>query len=176
MKKIVFPLILILTFPFFFSCDELEDLASFDLNTQSGIDREVTISENDPLTFSTSFTVSLANNPDIQDYIDKIQEYRINKVTYQIRSFSAPTENDVLLSGVFKVGSVEVDLEKVNLTQMHLNGTIATLDLTDQELIEMAKSLESGQSISGSLAGEVTSKPVYFQVYIEFDLSLRVSG
>jgi len=176
MLKISLSLLLILAFPFFFSCDELEELTTFDLNTKSGIDREVTISENDPLTFSTTFTLSMASNPDIQDYITKIKEYKVNKVTYQIRSFSGPSEENVLLSGVLKFGTVDVDLDKVNLTQMYLMGTTANLDLTDPELVNLAKALESTKSITGSLAGEVTDKPVYFIVYFEFDLTLRVEG
>ena len=91
-------------------------------------------------------------------------------------TYSGPPEGDVLLSGTFKLGSINILLDKVNLNQMYNNQTIATLDLTDQELVDLAKMLESNKSVSGSLAGEVTDKPVYFIIYVEFDLTLRVEA
>ena len=158
------------------SCDKIDELNSWDLDTETGIDFEVDITENDPNTFSTTFTVSLANNPDITDYIDKIDDYKVNKVTYQIWTYSSPVPNDVLLTGSLKLGSINIFLDKVNLQQMYLMGSIATLDLTDQQLFDLAELLKSSKEVSGSLAGEVTGKPVNFLIYVEFDLTLRVKG
>jgi hypothetical protein len=174
MIKIALPLAIILFFPFIYSCDKIDELRTWDLDTETGIDFEVNITESDPTTFSTTFSISLASNPDIVDYIDQIEEYKINKVTYQIWSYSSSVANDVLFSGTLKLGSINIFLDKVNLQQMYLMGTTATLDITDQELVELAKTLKSNQSVSGSLAGEVTDKPVYFFVYVEFDLTLRI--
>jgi len=170
------PLVILLFFSFFFACDKIEELTSWDLNTEAGIDFDVDITENDPTTFSTSFSLSLTDNPDISDYINKIKEYKVNKVTYQIMSYSSPVANDVLLTGTLKLGTINIFLDKVNLQEMYMMGNTATLDLTDQELVDLAKTLESNKSVSGSLAGEVTDRPVYFLIYVEFDLTLRIEG
>lgn len=174
MIKITTPVYFILFLSFLFSCDKIEELTTMDLDTEAGIDFEVNIAESDPVIFSTTFSISLAGNPDLQDYIDLIREYTINKVTYQIWNYSSSVENDVLFSGSLKLGSINILLDKVNLQQMYLMGTTTTLDLSDQELKELAKALESNQAVSGSLAGEVTDKPVYFLIYVEFDLTLQV--
>jgi hypothetical protein len=176
MIKNALPLAILLFFPFFFSCDKVDELTTWNLDAEAGIDFDVDITENDPTAISTSFTISLADNPDIADYINKIKEYKVNKVTYQIWSYSSSVANDVLLTGTLKLGAINIFLDKVNLQEMYMMGTTVTLDLTDQELAELGKTLGSNKSVSGSLAGEVTDKPVYFLIYVEFDLTLRVEG
>lgn len=172
--KIAPSLMLLFIFPTFISCEKTDELTSKDLDTRAGVEIGVDITENDPNTFSTSFLFSLGDYSEISAYLNRIQEYQVNSVTYQIQTYDSPVINDVLFTGTLKLGTINIFLDKVNLQEMYLSGTSQTLDLTDQDLINLAKTLESGQTISGSLAGEVTDKPVNFLVYLEFDLTLRV--
>lgn len=172
--KINLSLMMLIAVPFLFSCEKTDELTSRDLETAAGADFEVNIAENDPNTFSTFILFSLGDYPDISDYLNRIQEYQVNRVSYEIRAFDSQVANDVLFSGTLKLGAINIFLDKVNLRAMYQAGAAQTLDLTDQDLKDLAKTLESGQSISGSLAGEVTGKPVNFLVYVEFDLTLRV--
>lgn len=174
--KINLSLMVLFIVPLFFSCDNTDELTSSELDTAVGVDFEVNITENDPSTFSTSILFSLEDYPGISDYVSRIQEVQVNSVTFAIRAYDSPVANDVLFSGTLKLDAINIFLDKVNLREMYQTGSTQTLDLTDQDLRDLAMTLESNQSISGSLAGEVTGKPVNFLVYVEFNLTLRVGA
>jgi hypothetical protein len=176
MMKINLSLLVLFIVFLFFSCDKTDEITSRELDTIAGVDFEVNIAENDPSTFSTSILFSLGDYPDISDYLNRIQEVQVNSVTYAIRAYDSPVANDVLFSGTLKLDAINIFLDKVNVRDMYQTGVTQALDLTDQDLSDLARTLESSQSISGSLAGEVTGKPVNFQVYVEFDLTLRVGA
>jgi hypothetical protein len=174
--KINLSLMVLFIIPLFFSCDKTDELTSREMDIAAGVDFKVNMAENDPSTFSTSILFSLGDYPDISDYLNRIQEVQVNSVTYAIRAYDSPVVNDVLFSGTLKLDAINIFLDKVNLREMYQTGSTQTLDLTDQDLKDLAKTLESGQSISGSLAGEVTGRPVNFLVYVEFGLTLRVGA
>jgi len=166
---------IIFLFTLIYSCEQIEELRTWDLNTEAAKDFEVFITEEDPLAIDETFTISL-DDPDVQENINKIDEWKVNKVTYQIWTYTGPPEGDVMLSGTLELGPVDVSLSNVNLNQLFMQQTVEELDLTDQELVNLANALRSTKSITGSLVGEVSDKPVYFIIYVKFDLTLRVKA
>ncbi len=175
MIKKALPFVIILLFPIIYSCDQLEELTGWDLNTEAAKDFIVNITEEDNLSIDESFTISI-DDPEVQENINKIDEWKVNKVSYQIWSYTGPIEGDVLLSGTLDLGPVDVSLSNVNLNQMFMSQTVAELDLTDQELVNLANALRSTKSITGTLIGNVTDKPVYFIIYVKLDLTLRIQA
>jgi len=91
-----------LLFLLFYSCDQINDLREFEINTDTGLPINININENDPDLIGGSFTI-LLNQHDIQENIYKIEEYQINQVTYQITAYDETP--DILVSGNIIVGS-----------------------------------------------------------------------
>jgi len=93
-------------------------------------------------------------------------------VTYQVVTYDGMP--DFILDGTFYLGTANVGITNANLYDMYLNATESTLNLTDEELVVLAIGLKTSFNISGNINGSVSDYPVYFDIYLKFDVTARV--
>jgi hypothetical protein len=170
MKKIGL-FIWLLSFFLFYGCDSLNEIKTIDLDTTIKHSVPVNIAETDPSSVEEDFSVDASSNSEVSKYLDKIQEYTVNKITYKIKNYSGAA--GILLDGQAKFGSNVADISNLNLSEAAGAGTVFEFDLDQNALKAIANDLENGNEISGSLEGTVSGKPVSFTVEFEFDISLK---
>jgi len=68
MIKKALTIVIILLLPVIYSCDKLDELRSFDINTQIGYVLSFTIFEEDPWSINESFFITISD----QDILDKL--------------------------------------------------------------------------------------------------------
>ncbi len=78
--------ILLLIFTFV-SCDEVDELTQIDLNTTLIEEVQVTLSENNA-SLSESLTINLADNDDIEPYLNQIESITVNSASYVIKDYN----------------------------------------------------------------------------------------
>jgi len=172
MIKKILAIILILLFPMIYSCDKIDDLKSFNVDALAGIPFYFEVNENDPLTINEGFSIFL-DDPDIQDNLDKIDKYTIRKITYQVTYYGGM--NDVILNGNFNLGSsVSIPVANVNLNTLFVSGTVNELNLSDQDLSNLANELKSIGFLTGTISGSVSDKPLYCEILLEMDVTAKV--
>lgn len=171
MKKALILLVIIL-FPLIYSCDKIDELKAFHVDSVSGIPFYFEVNENDPLTIDEGFSIFL-DDPDIQDNLDKIDQYTINKITYTITYYQGI--NDIILNGSLNIGSsVSIPVTNANLNTLFTSATVTELNLSDQDLNNLAKELKSNSYLTGKITGSVSDKPLYCEVYIELNITAKV--
>lgn len=176
MKKLIQPLVIFVFFPVLYSCDKIDELRSFDINTDLGYEYAFIITEQDPSTINDVFVVFI-NDQDILDNLSKIEEWKVNKLTYQITNYFYEGASDVILNGTLTFGSVDVNVTNVNLLNLYVSGEEVTLDVTDQDLVNLANEIKATAAttgITGSITGEVSGKPVWFNVFVKMYLTAKV--
>lgn len=173
MKKLILTIVVALLIPLIYSCDKLDSLREFDINTQTEYVLYFTIFEEDPQTINEDFFITI-NDQDILDNLDNIEEWKVNKVTYQVVTYDGMP--DIILNGTFSLGSANVSISNANLYNLFINGTESTLDLTDDELVALANDLKSIFTLYGNINGSVSDKPVYFNLQLKFDVTARAKA
>lgn len=171
MKKALIFLV-ILSFPWIYSCDKIDELKAFHVDSVSGIPFYFEVNENDPLTIDEGFSIFL-DDPDIQDNLDKIDAYTINAITYTITYYGG-MEN-IVLNGSINIGSsVSIPVTDANLNELFISSAVTELNLSDQDLRNLANELKSNTYLTGKITGNVSDKPLYCEVYIELDITAKV--
>jgi len=66
MKELLLPISIFVLFPILYSCDKIDELRSFDINTDLGYEYAFIITEQDPSTINDVFVVFI-NDQDILD-------------------------------------------------------------------------------------------------------------
>ena len=173
MKKLLLPLAVILLFPLIYSCDELTN-PSFDIDTDLGYEYSFYITEQDASTINDEFIVFI-NDQDVLDNLSNIEEWKVDKVTYQVTVYDGAP--DIVLNGTLIFGSIDVSVSNLNLLNAYTSGTEATLPVSDQDLVNLANEIKANAATSGiigSITGNVSGKPVWFSVYVKMYLTARV--
>jgi hypothetical protein len=78
--------ILLLIFTFV-GCDEVEELTQVDFNSTLTEEVQVTLSENNAA-FSESLSINLADNDDIEPYLNKIESITVTSASYVIKDYN----------------------------------------------------------------------------------------
>lgn len=174
MKKVLLPFAIIIFFPLIYSCDKIDELRSFDINTDLGVEYSFYITEQDPSTINDVYVIFI-NDQDILDNLSKIDQWKVNKVTYQVTEYDGAS--DIVLNGTLYFGSVDVSVSNLNLLDMYTSGTETTLPVSDQDLVTLANEIKATGATNGvnvSITGEVSGKPVWFNIYLKVYLTVRV--
>jgi hypothetical protein len=165
-------LILILPFSALInSCDTINP--DIDIDTDLGYEYYFSITEQDPSTIHDEFIVFI-NDQDILDNLENIKKWKVNKITYQITSYFYEGTPDVTLSGTLTFGSVDVSVSNVNLLDLYVSAEEVALNVSDQDLSTLANEIKATAATSGiigSISGEISGKPVYFNVYVRMYLT-----
>ena len=82
--KTLFILLLIFSFV---SCEEVDELTQIDLNTTLTEEVQVTLSENNA-SLSESLTINLADNDDIEPYLNQIESITVTSASYVIKDYN----------------------------------------------------------------------------------------
>ena len=84
-------ILLILISFLFVSCDEVEELAEFNVTTTLSETATITLSENNS-TYSEAIIISLEDNSDISPYLDQIESVEILEGYYKIENYQGVDE------------------------------------------------------------------------------------
>ncbi|MUU77895.1 hypothetical protein [Winogradskyella endarachnes] len=171
--KIKFSLLLLLVSVF--SCDDLDELTEIDIIQDFTTTISVDVpedSEGQPQSFSTSTTLDISDNEEIQDNIDLIENMSINSITYEITNFSG-SEGAILTEGQLIFGTTTIAVSNINLEQSDIDNTLYTITDTSG-FNEIANNLENNLLINVSLAGTVNETPVVFDIEVNIDLTVTV--
>jgi len=79
-------LVLILSVLTFASCDEIDELTKVDFNSTLTQEVSVTLSENNA-SISESLTIRLADNEDIEPYLNQIESITVTSASYVIKDY-----------------------------------------------------------------------------------------
>jgi hypothetical protein len=176
MKKLLLSSVIILLFPLIYSCDKINELRSFDVNTDLGYEYSFYIGEQDPTTINDVFVVFI-NDQDILDNLSNIEEWKVDKITYQVTVYDGAP--DIVLSGTLVFGSIDVDVSNINLFNLYTSGTETSFNISDQDLVNLANDIKNNASttgITGSISGNVSGQPVWFNVYVKVYVTVRVKN
>jgi hypothetical protein len=80
-------LALILSVVVFTSCEEIEELTEVDFNSTLTQEVSVTLSENNT-SISESLTIRLADNEDIEPYLNQIESITVTSASYRIKDYN----------------------------------------------------------------------------------------
>lgn len=156
----------------FNGCEEVDELTRVDFNTTLTEEVMVALSESNA-GFDENFTLNLANNDDIEPYLDKIESISITSATYTIKDYSGlDTATGSLtlnaaseLFGPFQHTFFEDDQ----------NATIFTLD--DSKLNALANSLTSSNQLSIDVSGSQNpAQNASFTVEFRFQLEVTAQA
>ena len=150
-------------------CDLFKDAATITIPTDLTVDVPVVaiekksadlVSDVNAIDFSGSATLSLADNPDIADYLEKIREVTLEKVVITVNELGSATVNTITAS-VANVGTLGT---QTNVTSTN-NSFTPTVDQSVYDAAE-ARLLDDKQ-ITVTVTGNV-SGPVTFTVHFNF--------
>ena len=152
-------------------CNKINDLNTIDLNSDLQKSYTANITESDPLTVNQTFSLDAGNDDKIKKYLDHIQDYTVNKVTYMISDYSGAS--GITLNGTLNFGSVSIAITALDLQGASTAGTAYDLQLSQADLDAIAADFKDGNSISGSLQGSVSDKPVTFTVTVTISVTVN---
>lgn len=164
-------LLLFLAICCFYSCDKIDELTEVDFNTT--FTEEVVINLSDQSdAFSGTIMIDLAENPDIEPYLNKLENIKITSATYQIVSY----QGDPAATGDAGVTAVGQFFGPYNHSfQQDLNsGQSFELSGADK-LNELANSLQSTQQLNIVVAG--TQNPAQIgSLTIRFTINTEITA
>jgi hypothetical protein len=83
--------------------------------------------------------------------------------------------NDVIMNASFYIGwSESVPITNVNLNTLFMSGAVTQLNLSDQDLANLASELKKSGFLTGYITRSVYDKPVYCEVFIEMNITAKV--
>ena len=172
MKNIIkFLAILLISFTFN-SCDEVEKLADVDFST--------TLVEKIPVHFdedTTQESIDLSidmslDNVDTHDYLDKIKNLSIKKLTYKIVDLTGGDESSYMQVNLLMDAFELQHNLAMNIQEDFNNETI--FEITDVNLLnQIANSIKTNKQISVSLSGDYQSQTITdFKIEVTLDLDV----
>ena len=174
-----FILILPLVLVSFSSCELFEDTLSTDIDTELSQTFNLSISEQDNLTYAETKIISVEDDPDVRDYIDNIKDYTINEVYYTITGYAGA--EDITFSGSVAFSSPESnDATTLVIFDDLLIPTFADGQkhdfATEADSIEVAENiLLNYEAIKIYLAGTFSDAPVSFNLTVYYDVTVKAS-
>lgn len=171
-NKIKFLTVLVAVFSFTFTaCDEIEDLVDVDFTTSVSANIPVTIDQGQE-TVDEGVVLSLDNNA-THDYLNKLEEVEITKLTYKITSFSGDALGTVDVS--LYADDIKLDLNSFNVEKAYDGSTI--FEVTDvTKLNEMANLLEKNKSVTVGIKGSCYAPESDMNFNVQVTASLKVTA
>ena len=157
---------------FSFSCDELDELTEEDINTGFNTTLNVNVGAMDPLTYTQTETIDLANNPDIQNALDLIQDIRINSITAQVSNYNGAA-GIMVTNASFQFDNINVSVADIDLQSYDDNNTMIEISDSSQ-LNAIANALQADNEIIVTVSGTVDGSPVNFDVIVTLDVTVTI--
>ncbi len=173
-KALVFSLFLITLF----GCDQIGDLLSRKVSTTLTVNHTFTVTTQNQATksggstavtyvFSTSKDLSLSDNTDLNDLINKIRSISVNSATAQFLNLQA---NQVILTLSVKADGTEV-FTKTNITS---SNSAFTPDISAANLEYIASRLMANKKIIVTISGTTNSSAMTFGSNLGFEVEVDV--
>jgi len=161
----------------FHSCDEVEELATFDITQDFNTTINVNLpedSQGQPQSWSQSSSIDIASNEVVQENLDRIEDVTVNSLSFQISNFSGPADATVT-DATLSFDNTVINLDPILLEEADANNTVFVVgDATTYDAI--AQYLEDNQVISPVINATVSSTPVVFDVIINLDVTFTAEG
>jgi hypothetical protein len=169
---IKFLTVLIMAVSFTFTaCDELEDLADVDFTTSISTKIPIAINQGQE-TVNESVVLSLDNNA-THDYLNKIEDVKITKLTYTINNFSGDATGTIDVS--LYADNIALDLMAFTVKDAYSNRTV--FEVTDvAKLNEMANLLKKNKSVIVGVKGVCTTPEEAMSFNVQVTASLKVTA
>jgi hypothetical protein len=160
------------------SCEALKDLFSVEVETtlETDIPVEVLASGNplksagaDVYTFSTTGTLTLDENEDLEEYLDVIESITIESVEITVQGLSRDQEIESLTLSVEGIGTL---VELTNITSS--SGTF-TPEISSTLLDQVCASLETEKQITATVTGTSNYAPLQFTVQLSVDVVVKAA-
>jgi len=174
MKKTLLALFMCCMCFSFSSCDE-DDLPPISFTV--GVDQIENIpvhldqTNGERMTFSFKNTLTI-NNEDTKDYINKIKNVQINKLTYKVIAFSGDPLGDV--DAAFMVAD-QISLENAFVVKTAADDQIIYEITEVAELNRIADALKSGQKVNIIYSGSALCNDDDMDFIIEVTMATRVT-
>jgi hypothetical protein len=173
--KLTFGLVAMVAITFMFSgCDLFSkaDNITFEQEFKLNTTVAVTVVGGETAYPVPSQTVNLADNAEVQKYIDKIQEISITSIKYHVENYSQKDNSAVFFkNGIAKFsaasGSPEVTAtftDNVNGVNLKTSTNDADLIISSADLAKVAAAFKTEKAIKFSAYGYLTETPVAFKL------------
>ena len=174
MKKIAKLLLLLIFALSISSCDEAEDLLNltkdFDDTIVETIDLSIDQTSGDRTSFTNTKTLDI-NDPNIQPYLNKIENIEITSLSYKIINFSGDPDGHV--NGEFYIdGIINLTNDFVVKTEA-VKGTV--FKITDvAALNEITKKLKANKKLTAKYSGDALCDNDDLNFKVEITLSAKI--
>lgn len=178
MKKLsIFSLVLIPVV--LLSCDFLDKFDHFSAGNTFEQSFSVTVDENDP-SFSGSVEFAATDDETINENIDKISDYKLDKLSFTIDSYNGPSNSAG--NGQFTFASLGTTLgspivvSNVNFSELAASGVELEVPLTDEIVLAVRNAYLNNQTITIEASGEITNltEPATFDFTVLMSIEARV--
>lgn len=187
MKKTLITLGLLLTSATLITCDVLEkaDDVTFSADVELDFVADEDGEGND-VPYEDVQLLDLSSNSEIDKYIDKIKEIKIDRITYRVIGYDAsPHNNAVMLnSGTVSFGPYDSNVQTVtgsfaaSAAAVNLQTATAEADLhfDSEEINSVAKMLLEDKQVKMYSEGTLSQIPVAFTVRAKFYFTLTANA
>lgn len=161
LKQITFAIVTLL---FLNSCDEVDKLTEVDIDTV--LTKEITFTVNETGDFNETLSINLAEYNDISDYLNKIENIKINAAAYKVTAFP----ESIIVGGTVTVNAANQTFGSFiheNFKDDFDNQTIYPLNGANK-LNAIANLLEDTNQLQVNFSGSA-------QVNEAFTMTLKVS-
>jgi hypothetical protein len=163
-------------------CDLFNDLGT--VSFDSTLSEEIVVSESSTGTNvanSKTIVLDATTDPDINQYKDKIKGIKVNKISYQVVSFSAT--DPVILSGTMAFGesttsspTVIAAVTSLNLKEAFLNGTVYDLTVPQADIDKISALLKDDKAVKIYLNSTLSKTPVSFTIEIILNVTVEADA
>jgi hypothetical protein len=128
--------------------------------------------------YSDTRTVKLSDDPEIEKYINKIKDVKIDKITYKIEEYEAEGDAVFLTAGnaSFSSGSssnaVVVPFAATAGINLQTSSGEAELEIDEQGLTELAAIFKQEKELEMNAAGILSKTPVSFKIVSTFYIKI----
>lgn len=174
MKKTIKILMVIIISAGFNACDQAEELLN--INLPATISKNIPVKVNQTngswANYSNSIVISL-NTGDISEYINKIKDVKVKKLSYKIINFSGDNAGQV--KGSFIVDNI-IDMQNEFVVKTSAdNGTLYSVTNPD-ELKELGELLRKNRSFTAKYSGGALCDDAGMDFIIEVTIVLNVTA
>lgn len=175
MKKLLF---LFIIPALLLSCDKLDDANTIDFDTSIAMNMQVAVADANSLQlksvadypFSESAYASLYDDPDLYDYLDKIKSIDVENVVVTFYGIEPGMEIASITLSVEGVGELST------LNNITSSNTTHTPSISSSVLTKVANKLVDEWEIIATVAGTTTTAPMWFNVYVTYDLHVEAEA
>ena len=179
MKKLPLYLVAIIPLVILASCDFLEKFDHFTAGSTFSESFNVTVDQNDP-DFVGSVEFAATDDETIKENIDKISDYKINKLSFIVDSYNGPSNSTG--SGQFSFSSLgtqigsTVSVSNINFGQLAVSGQEVEIPLTDDIIVAVRDAYLGGNPVKIDASGELTNltEPATFEFTVYMSVEARV--